>query len=358
MLKKIILFLIIPFILCGCSCKEESVTFATWGSVTEVGIIKKIISDFELENPNIKINLMHIPQNYFPKIHLLFASNTAPDIIFINNLNLPVYAKYLEPVEDINTADFYPQGIKGLKYNDVLLAVPRDISNLVFYVNTDKVKLPKKNWKLEDLLKIKSKNGSFVVGYEDLVYFALPYLRYFGGEILDNNGVLIIDDDKSQAGLGFYKNLKNKYNIAPQKSDVGSSTLAQMFIEEKIIFYLSGRWMYPKISEKAAFNWSVINFPNGKLPQPCDVSGWAITRGSKNKIAAKKFVDYISSEKSAEYFAKTGLIVPARIKASELLNNNSHNEKIFLEAIQYSENTHVNKDYKKITDNINKNFDL
>jgi multiple sugar transport system substrate-binding protein len=73
--------------LCGCSDKSrEEITFATWGSVTEVGITKKIISEFERNNPDIDVKFMHIPQNYFQKIHLLFASSTAPDVIFINNL--------------------------------------------------------------------------------------------------------------------------------------------------------------------------------------------------------------------------------------------------------------------------------
>ena len=87
MLKKLLILLLIPFILCACEKKtKEEITFSSWGSVTEVRIINKIISDFEHENPDIKVNFLHIPQNYFKKIHLLFASSQAPDVIFINNL--------------------------------------------------------------------------------------------------------------------------------------------------------------------------------------------------------------------------------------------------------------------------------
>ena len=79
MIKKALAFIILSFLFCGCTQKPavEEITFSSWGSVTEVGIIKKIITDFEKENPDIKVNFMHIPQNYFQKIHLLFASNTA-----------------------------------------------------------------------------------------------------------------------------------------------------------------------------------------------------------------------------------------------------------------------------------------
>ena len=101
MLKKLLILLLIPFILCACEKNtKEEITFSSWGSVTEVRIINKIISDFEHENPDIKVNFLHIPQNYFQKIHLLFASSQAPDVIFINNLYLPVYASRLEDLSN------------------------------------------------------------------------------------------------------------------------------------------------------------------------------------------------------------------------------------------------------------------
>src|SRR5574344_299722 len=101
-MKAKIFFLIILcsiFFLTACVKKDstvETIKFSTWGSASEMCILKPIISEFEKENPNIKIELMHIPQDYFQKIHLLFASNLAPDVVFINNLNLPIFANRLE----------------------------------------------------------------------------------------------------------------------------------------------------------------------------------------------------------------------------------------------------------------------
>jgi len=224
--------------------------------------------------------------------------------------------------------------------------------------STDKAKLPETNWKLEELFNQPKNKDGFIVSGEDKVYWLLPYLAYFGGGILDKNFDLIIESNESKTAISFYKDLKNKYKIAPKKSDVGSFTEAQMFLDGKILFYLSGRWMYPIISEKAGFNWAVINFPYGLNPIPCDTSGWAISKNSKHKAAAKKFVDYISGEDSSKHFANTGLIVPARIKSANLLNNFSHNEKIFIDVIQNSEKNYINKDYIKLTDKLNKKLDL
>lgn len=362
MIRRFLFFSLCVLFLTGCSSKQniEEVSFSSWGSVTEVQIIKNVIKEFELENPSIKINFMHIPQNYFQKIHLLFASNTPPDVLFMNNLYLPVYDSKLEDLSDlVEDKEFYSQAISGMSYDGVLKGVPRDISNLVLYINIDKVNLPNKNWALEDLLKIAKKatdENTFGISYENNIYWATPYLSYFGGGVLDDDLNLIINSENSQKGLNFYKDLVSKYKVAPSESQVGSSTLAQMFLDEKIAMYMSGRWMYPKISEKANFNWAVINFPYGNASQLCDVSGWVIAKESKHKESAKKFVRYLSSEKVSQYFAQTGLVVPARISSAQSLNNGNHNEHVFLEIIKKTKNTPVCKDYKKIVDEIDSKF--
>jgi len=116
--------------------------------------------------------------------------------------------------------------------------------------------------------------------------------------------------------------------------------------------------MYPKISETAKFNWSIINFPYGKSPQLVDTSGWAVSKSSKDKDAAIKLVQFLSNEKTSKYFTETGLIVPARKDTAKILNNSRNNEKVFLEIIEKSINTPVSKDYNKITDELNKELDL
>lgn len=352
MLKKVFLLFLIPFLLCGCSKQtREEITFSSWGSVTETTVYKKVIADFENKNPDIKVKFIHIPQNYFQKIHLLFASNTPPDVIFMNNLYLPVYKNQLEDLTSrIQKNEYYSQALDGMSEEGKIYAFPRDISNLVFYVNLDKISLPLPS--IEDFVKLQLKDGSYTVGYEEDVYFALPYLWAFSGGILDKEGDIIINSPESLKGIEYYKNLVQKYKIAPSKSQVGSSTLAQMFLEGKIAIYLSGRWMFPKISEKADFKWAVVPF---FTPVPCDVSGWAVSKSSKHKEAAFRFVEYLSGEEVSRYFTETGLIVPARIDTSKSFSN-KHNESVFLEVIKTSKKTPVNKDYKKLIDEINYNI--
>lgn len=345
MLKKIISLLFLPFLFCSCSSKPhyETITFSSWGSITETKILKDLISDFEKNNPEIKINFMHIPQNYFQKIHLLFASSKEPDVIFINNLYLPVYASKLEDVSHLISRDeYFVQSLEAMTVDGKLLAIPRDISNLVFYKNKNLIDSSPKNLE-EFLLTLRNFKHSkaFATSYEPNIFYSMPYIMTIDGEISENG----IPNQNAIKGIEFYKSLQEKYAPAPYQS--GSLTQAQMFLDGKIGLYLSGRWMYPKISDSAKFPWEVIKFPG---VTPLDASGWAISKNTKHKDSAEKFILFLSSQQGSEYFTKTGLIVPARKENANLI------ESVFIEAIKYSKPTKVNKNYNKITDKLNKIF--
>ena len=333
MLKKLLILFLLPFFLCSCTGRNENeITFSSWGSITELKIIEQIIADFEKENPDIKINFMHIPQNYFQKLHLLFASNQAPDVLFINNLYLPVYSNYLEDLSSyVDSAEFYPQSLEALSIDGKLLAVPRDISTLVFYRNKNLLKNTPKN--LDELMKSTKQIKPYGLSYEADFYYMLPYTLTLGEDIYN-----------PKKSLELYKNLAGRQAPAPYQS--GSLTQAQMFLDEKTALYLSGRWLYPKISEKAQFDWDIIIFPG---VVPLDASGWAVSKSSKHKDNAVKLVKYLSSAKSSKYFLETGLIVPARKDIAHGIDN-----KVFLDAIAKSKVLNIGKGYKKLAEEINK----
>lgn len=370
-LKKIIPILLLLVLICGGCAQKDTRTvieFASWGSKSEIDILKPILSDFEKENPEIKIDFMHIPQNYFQKIHLLFASNTAPDVIFINNLYLPIYANanLLEELT-VNQNDFYPQALEALSWNGKLYAIPRDVSNLVVFYNKDlfdrkNITYPASEWNFDDFLKTAQKltdKNTFGVSFEEDPLFYLPYLMSNGGGILPSE----IEKKGSQYGLNFYADLRKKYHVAPLKSESASATMAQMFLQQKLGMYISGRWMVPKLREEADFDWDVTQFPkgtNGSIVQ-LDASGWAIAKSSKHKEEAQKLVNYLASPPNSEKFATSGLIVPARKDASRskyfLDGQKPVHSKIFLDIIETSKPTPVTVDYREITDKLKKSME-
>ncbi len=364
-LRLVIVLIMSLFFMCGCATKDNrtAIEFASWGSKSEIDILEPLLSDFEKENPEIKVEFMHIPQNYFQKIHLLFASNTAPDVIFINNLYLPVYANagVLEPI-NISENKFYKQALDALSFEGQLYAVPRDVSDLVIFYNKDmfdnkNVTYPKKGWTFEDFLETAEKltdKNTFGISFEEDPLFYLPYLMSNGGGILPEE----INKAESQKALNFYADLRKKYHVAPKKSESASATMAQMFLQERLGMYLSGRWMVPKIRQDAQFDWDIVEFPKGTKGSivQLDASGWAIAKSSKHKKEALKLVQYLSSQKSIEDFTKSGLIVPARedvANSSVFLDGQKpENAKIFLDIIPSSKPTPVTVDYREIIDKL------
>jgi multiple sugar transport system substrate-binding protein len=330
-----------------------------------------MLEDFEKQNDGIKVDLMHIPQNYFQKIHLLFASNTAPDVIFINNLYLPLYANAgvledLTGYEEFEYDKYFPKSVEAMKFKGKIYALPRDVSNLVFFYNKDLFKklgvsYLASNCTLDDLLNKAQKlttSDTFGISFEEKPLYYLPYMLYYGGwgvnDTVNYFKENILDKPENKKGLEFYADLRRKYHVAPKKEEIGSATMAQMFLQGKVGMYLSGRWMVPKFRQEAKFDWDVVEFPKTMF---MDSSGWAVSRTSKHKSEAVKLIKFLSSENNSKKFAQSGLIVPARVDSayseSFLDGKKPHNAQAFLNTAKNSVPTPVTVNYNEILDDLN-----
>ncbi len=348
---------------------NEVLKFTSWGSQSETVILKELINNFKKET-NIKVEFVHIPQNYFQKLHLLFASNLAPDVVFINNLFIKMYIKagLLEDLSeyfknDINS--YYPEAINCFTENGKLYAIPRDISAPVIFVNKDILKkhgiynIKKLNniYELKELAQKVTTKDYYGINIEEEPIFLLSFLASNGGGILsDDCRNIIINTQNSKDALNLYSDFINEYHISPSKAQIGSMTTAQMFINKKLAMYISGRWMVPKFRQTINFDWDIIEFPSTEKNKIyIDSSGWAISKNSKHKEQAIKFIKYLSSKQSTEKMADCGLITPARIDTAEEFiltdkKNKPSNSQIFISMIKNTKPTPVNENYGRIND--------
>ena len=115
--------------------------------------------------------------------------------------------------------------------------------------------------------------------------------------------------------------------------------------------------MYPKYNECAKFRWGVVNFPMYK--SSVDSTGWAISKNSKHKPSAIKFVLFLSSTDCINKFASSGLIVPARkeVAYSDAFNNKDDKySSIFIKTLENSPVTEVGLNYNKDVELLNDKF--
>ncbi len=365
-------------ILSGCgehgkANEQKTLTFATWGSQSEMKLVTPIIRDFEQQN-NVKVEIIHIPQNYFQKLHLLFASNQAPDVLFINNYYLPVYAKAgvladIEPFfkEEIANRIFFENSLSALSFSNIQYAIPRDVSNLVVYYNKDifdknGVKYPDKNWTYNDFSKTAKKltnKEHWGVGFEENPLFWQSILWSSGGGIFDKDGNFILNKAESKSALDKYIALRTTEKSAPTRTQSANRTMAQMFLDGKIAMQISGRWLVPKYRQETAFKWDIAPMPRGNKGSisASDSSGWAISAACSDKELAAKFIKHLSSKNSITEMTKSGLITPARkdIAYSQVFldGNNPKNAKVFTDINQNAINTpttdHYNQKIERLT---------
>ena len=361
-LVQVVGILLIVLFLCGCNNKKvQKIQFATWGSKTEMSIIKPIIDDYN-KTHDTKVELIHIPQNYFQKLHLLFASKLAPDVIFINNLYLKIYQK-ADLLEDltpyIKKDDYFKTALLTMSSNGKIYAVPRDVSSFVVFYNKDifkKAKIkPDNNWDIDKFYEAaKALKTVSDVGF-CTEFNAVSWGNFVSVENkpLFLNGELTVKEEKSLDALQKLADKINKENLGANKEQLVLTPCAQLFLTQKTPIFISGRWSVPKINSQAEFNYGILPFPKGssKYYIPLDSSGWAVYKYSKHKEAAIDFVKYISSDENIVKMTESGLITPAKKKIAK--SDKFKNGDVFVEIIEKSTPDIVPADYNILIDKIN-----
>lgn len=329
---------------CQKNTDNQTITFSAWGSPEEMAIVKPLIQKFEAQNPDIKVNLMHIPDKYFQKLHTLIAANLTPDVMLTNNINFPVYASnqafvdlqpYLAKSKTLKAKDFYPQTLTGFTWQGQLQGIPRDVSNLVFFYNKDlfdkyRVPYPTANWSWEDfviaaqkLTQDTNQDGEpevYGVSFDKRPLFWLPYLWSHGADLFDaTRQHSTFNTQQAAMGLQRYADLRHHYKVAPTAAQAGSSTMAQLFMQERVAMQLNGRWAVPLYRQNIKFRWDIAPFPRGTNGSVVDVdaAGWAIAKTSKHPDKAWRLVEYLAGKEATQALTRPGLIVPARKDVAE-----------------------------------------
>jgi len=357
-----------------------TLTLSTWGSTQEISVLKPLLAQFQTAHPACSVKLLHIPENYFQKLHILIAGNLAPDVMLVNSINAPIYARHgllKNLTANVAPGQFYPNALEALSYDKKLMALPRDLSNLVVFYNRDLLKKaglsdPSDSWTWPQLLAMAQKltvdanhDGrpeQFGVSfYAKPPLFWQPFVWSAGGDLFspDLTAPIVIQANTQQA-LTFYADLRNKYHVAPRQSDSGGASMSQLFLQQQVAFLVSGRWSVPVFREQAQFDWDVVPFPigpSGKSRVGIDASGYAVSQKSAHPQEALKLAEFLASKDAIAAFTKDGLIVPARADVAEsplFLNPDQkpHHSRYFLSIIADGVPTHLPERWNEIAEEL------
>ena len=140
-----VIFLIFNFVLPKFfPSKINRVTLTYWGLWEDLSVYAPIISDFEKEHQNIKINYSNQDiKEYRERLITRSNNGTGPDIFRFHNTWVPQLSEFLLPIPNstISKEDFdknyYPVAKKDLIKNGAIYGIPLQIDTLNLYVNKD-----------------------------------------------------------------------------------------------------------------------------------------------------------------------------------------------------------------------------
>jgi multiple sugar transport system substrate-binding protein len=329
---------VILFIGCGDTNKKETV-IQFWAMGAEAEHVQKLTAEFETENPGIKVKVQAIPWTAaHEKLITAYASETTPDVVQLGNTWIPEFValnsledlgKWVETSNEIKVQNYFPGIWQTNILDEHLFGIPWYVDTRVLFYRKDILKaagysMPPKTWqellKLSDKIKenesAKNKYAVFIPTNEwaPFIIFGLQA----GSTLLkDNNRFGNFEDEKFKESFSYLINFY-KAGLAPLDM-TQVSNVYQAFAEGFFAMYISGPWnvteFKKRLPEDVQNKWMTAPLPSYDSVYPgkslAGGSSFVMFKLSRNKTAAWKLIEFLSSRKSQIEFYNLSSDLPA-----------------------------------------------
>ncbi len=308
----IILLLAIFTIPFGKKSVDNEVVFWTLQMNDFAPYMNKVISEFEAQNPDVKIKWIDVPFSEGEKRTLASVlSDNPPDLINLNPDFTALLAQRgaLYQIDDQYTKQYNQSIINSLKTNGKLYSLPWYATSAVTIYNKDLLaksgaKMPATYKDLAQIApQIKQKTGAYVL---------LPNITENDtmARILSKYGVTPnnINSQKSQEVFELFKNLYEK-DLIPKESITQTHREAlEKYMAEKIVFFQAGANFLTMIKENAPSTYANTDVAPqivGELGQnDFSLMNFVIPTRAKHKSEALKFALFLTNSENQLAMAK------------------------------------------------------
>lgn len=275
------------------------------------------VKEFEAANPNIKVNVDSVPANdTYNKLVLTTNAGNPPDVFMTFWTADAVSNKLIEPLEQfIDRAQFEERfttaGASYAQFQGKIYAIPWRAGASVFLVNCQMfedagLEVPQLGWTWDDLSSIAGKltdkaAGKYGIGVVgSSTDFATewqywPFLLQAGGKIYENNRAAFNTPEGVKA-LEYLISLEPSMPEGFTSMDINQ--MIDLFVGNKVAMFEDGPW-YIGVIQKGHPDFKVCVAPMVVGAQPGNITGGTalgISPLSKNKEAAWKFIEYMTSD--------------------------------------------------------------
>ncbi|WP_158526143.1 sugar ABC transporter substrate-binding protein [Petrotoga sp. 9PW.55.5.1] len=310
-MKRLIGILSIFLILVASAFGATKIT--VWAMGEEAKSLDQLAKLFMEEYPEYEVDVQAIPwANAYDKILTGIAGRQVPDVAQMGTTWMAPFGSmgafedltpYIQKSEIVNPENFFEGAWQTGTVNERQLGIPWYVDTRALYYRTDLLAEvgydhAPQNWdELYDAAKKLAEKGRYGVTLyqpQDNYQVLMPFVWQNGGDIIDSNGKVIVDQPEFVEAFAYYTRFFTE-KLAPIG---GGGNLFQDFASGDTPMFFSGPWMVTMLREQVPQiegKWDVALTPQKKtMTSFMGGSDLVIFRDSKNKEVAWKFIEFLS----------------------------------------------------------------
>jgi multiple sugar transport system substrate-binding protein len=333
------------------------VRLLVFGSPDELAAYRQLADEYRKASPNGSVQLVEASDrsDLIAKLSTSIAGGSPPDVFLMNYRFYGQFAAKdaIEPLDDwlarssIRLADYYPGPMEAFRWRGRQLCLPQNVSSLAVYYNKDLfrrygVPEPQPGWTWHDLVataanltrdasgaKVRageseggppSQVAVFGLGIEPSMIRLAPFVWSNGGDIVDDPirpTRLTLDTPQAREALRNLVDLRQAYGVVPSDQEVEAEDDESRFANGRLAMLMNSRRVTTTFRSITAFEWDVAPLPTyGRAVNVLHSDAYCMTRGSKNKEATWRFLEFAFGPTGQRTIAATGRTVPSHMEVS------------------------------------------
>ncbi len=337
---------------------QKDIEIDIWYTYEGIQVIADAIEQYELEHPDININLIEQPSSgWLDKFLSVAQTGDAPDIFlgkgaWFGELAELEYIRsltnFLSPTDE---AKYLPSAINSLSYMNELWGLPLWYDSILLFYNKDvfdqnSQPYPQENWTDIEFVEAavnmtdRSVNQEYGLVWGTLSPYMWPAFQSgFGHGPLYQNNSIIVNDTASRNAMEFIYNLK--YVERCVSYDDTSHSATQAFITNKGAMLIYGGWYIPSLNELGT-NYGVqilpiISSTDERISPMVEIKGWGMSKDTLYPDICYDILLFLTSDEVQKELVSIEYKVPTLIET--IYSPIVQNEPLILTQIKQIENS-------------------
>ncbi|MCL6444711.1 MAG: sugar ABC transporter substrate-binding protein [Alicyclobacillus sp.] len=300
------------------SSGKITLTLMDWYTSTSDAEMKKMISEYEKQNPNVTIKRVVVPGNsYLQKVLQEATANALPDILMLDNPMVPDVASTgvledFSKIGKVDTSNFAKGSLSEGMYNDKLYGLPIENNTIGLFYNKTMFKQagishPPTTWS-ELVADAKKLTHGSVYGFAfsghsgigNVAWQTEPFLWTAGGDLAKH-----IDSSGSKKTLQLLQQMVKDGSMPQAVVNWDQQDVQNQFQEGKVAMVINGPWIVPSLKQIKNLDYGIATIPvpkaGDKVVGPLGGEVWTIPKhDAATEAAALKFITWFTDTKQSQ----------------------------------------------------------